>query len=156
MDCRLLCPWDSPGKNTWMGCLFFLRGIFLTQGSNPGLLHLQADSVQSETPGKPLIDGGCLQDSGWVSYCRATTATMHTTISVHCSHVRDQLGFGWVGMLTLAGYAHRSRCWLVMPLGEVTGAAQPPSCLLSCIRLTQVSSHVMAEMQESKWPHKAS
>ena len=36
---RLLCPWDSPGKNTGVGCHFFLQVIFLTQGSNPGLLH---------------------------------------------------------------------------------------------------------------------
>ena len=36
---RLLCPWDFPGKNTGVGCHFLLHGIFLTQGSNPGLLH---------------------------------------------------------------------------------------------------------------------
>ena len=36
---RLLCPWDSPGKNTGVGCHFFLQGIFPTQGSNPHLLH---------------------------------------------------------------------------------------------------------------------
>ena len=35
---RLLCPWDSPGKNTGVGCHFLLQGIFPTQGSNPGLL----------------------------------------------------------------------------------------------------------------------
>ena len=35
----LLCPQDSPGKNTGAGCHFFLQGIFPTQGSNPGLLH---------------------------------------------------------------------------------------------------------------------
>ena len=23
-----LCPWDSPGKNTKVGCHFFLQGIF--------------------------------------------------------------------------------------------------------------------------------
>jgi len=28
---RLLCPWNSPGKNTGMGCHFLLQGIFLTQ-----------------------------------------------------------------------------------------------------------------------------
>ena len=28
---------DSPGKNTGVGCHFLLQGIFLTQGSNPGL-----------------------------------------------------------------------------------------------------------------------
>ena len=31
---RLLCPWDSPGKNTGMGCYTLLQGIFLIQGSN--------------------------------------------------------------------------------------------------------------------------
>ena len=36
---RLLCPWDSPGKNTGVGCHFLLQGIFLTQGSNLCLLH---------------------------------------------------------------------------------------------------------------------
>ena len=36
MDCSL-CPWDSPGKNTGVGCHSALQGIFLTQGSNPGL-----------------------------------------------------------------------------------------------------------------------
>ena len=35
---RPLCPWDSPGKNTWMSCHSLLQGIFLTQVSNPGLL----------------------------------------------------------------------------------------------------------------------
>ena len=30
---------DSPGKNTEVGCLALLQGIFLTQGSNPGLPH---------------------------------------------------------------------------------------------------------------------
>ena len=36
---KLLCPWDSPGKNAGVGCHFLLQAIFLTQGSNPGLLH---------------------------------------------------------------------------------------------------------------------
>ena len=35
---RLLSPWDSPGKNTGVGCYALLQGIFPTQGSNPGLL----------------------------------------------------------------------------------------------------------------------
>ena len=36
---RLLCPWNFPGKNTGVGCHSLLQGIFLTQGSNPGLLN---------------------------------------------------------------------------------------------------------------------
>ena len=34
---RLLCPWNSPGKNT--GGTFLLQGIFLTKGSNPDRPH---------------------------------------------------------------------------------------------------------------------
>ena len=33
----LLCPWDSPGKNTEVGCHALLQGIFPTQGLNPSL-----------------------------------------------------------------------------------------------------------------------
>ena len=36
---RLLCPGDSPGKNTAMSCHFLLQGIFPTQRLNPGLQH---------------------------------------------------------------------------------------------------------------------
>ena len=36
---RLLCPRDFLGKDTGVRGLFLLQGIFLTQGSNPGLLH---------------------------------------------------------------------------------------------------------------------
>ena len=36
---RLLCPWDSPGKNTGVGCHALLQGIFPAQGLNPHLSH---------------------------------------------------------------------------------------------------------------------
>ena len=45
---RLLCPWDSPGENTGVGCHFPLQGIFSTQVSN---LHCQTDSLPLQ-PGK--------------------------------------------------------------------------------------------------------
>ena len=35
----LLCPWDSPGTNTGVGCHSLLQGIFLTQESNLGIPH---------------------------------------------------------------------------------------------------------------------
>ena len=50
----LLGPWDFPGKNTAVGCHFFLQGIFLTQGSHPSLLHWQADSLLLSHHGSPL------------------------------------------------------------------------------------------------------
>ena len=55
---RLLCPWNVPGKNTRVGCHFFLEGIFLTQGLNPCLLHLlcpQVDSLPLYYLGSPKI-----------------------------------------------------------------------------------------------------
>ena len=39
---KLLCPWDSPGKNTWVGSYSLLQQIFHTQETNLGLLHKQA------------------------------------------------------------------------------------------------------------------
>ena len=36
---RLLCSWNSPGKNTGVGSHSLLQEIFPTQGSNLGLLH---------------------------------------------------------------------------------------------------------------------
>ena len=38
-------PQDFPGKNIRVGSHFLLQGNFLTQGSNPHLLHWQADSL---------------------------------------------------------------------------------------------------------------
>ena len=42
VDPRLLCPWDSAGKNTGVGCHSLLQGIFPTQGSNPCLIMFPA------------------------------------------------------------------------------------------------------------------
>ena len=39
LSTRRFCPWNSPGKNTGVGCHSLFQGIFPTQGSNPGLLH---------------------------------------------------------------------------------------------------------------------
>ena len=36
---RLLCPWDSLGKNTGEDCCFLIQGTLLTQGLNLGLPH---------------------------------------------------------------------------------------------------------------------
>ena len=44
----LYSPWDSPGQKTGVGSLSLLQGIFPTQGSNPGLLHWQVDSLPPE------------------------------------------------------------------------------------------------------------
>ena len=51
-------PWDSPGKNTGVGCHALLQGILPTQGSNLNLLHLlhgQVGSLALVLPGKPYL-----------------------------------------------------------------------------------------------------
>ena len=71
------CLWDFPGKNTGVGCHFLLQGIFLTQGSNPRLLHWQADPLPLSHLGSRQLQQGVLKSplAGAVSWaatpCRA-------------------------------------------------------------------------------------
>ena len=54
----LLCSWDSPGKNTGVGCHAFLQGIFSTQGWNPSLWrvsYIAGKLFTSESLGKPPV-----------------------------------------------------------------------------------------------------
>ena len=58
-SCPTLCdpmdynPWNSPGQNTGVGSLSLLQGIFLTQGSNPGLPHCRQILYQLSHQGRP-------------------------------------------------------------------------------------------------------
>ena len=64
-------PWDTPGKNTGVGCHAFLQGIFPTDpGIKPKslcLLHWQAGSLPLAPPGKPLFKYSWLTIS--VNFC---------------------------------------------------------------------------------------
>ena len=51
---RLPRPWDSPGKNTGVGFHFLLQGIFLTQSSNPVLLHCRQILYCLSHQGSPM------------------------------------------------------------------------------------------------------
>ena len=44
----------SPGKSTGVACHFLLHGSFLTQGSNPGLLHC-SQTLLTKLRGKPPL-----------------------------------------------------------------------------------------------------
>ena len=50
-------PWNSPGKNTGVGCYSFLQKIFPTQGSNLGLLHGRQILYHLSHLGKLLFKG---------------------------------------------------------------------------------------------------
>ena len=52
---RFLCPWDSPSKNTRVGCHFLLQGIFLPQESNLCILHWQVDSLLLSHVESPIV-----------------------------------------------------------------------------------------------------
>ena len=45
LPARLLCPWDSPGKNTGVGCHALLLGIFPTQ--EPASIKIHSLLVES-------------------------------------------------------------------------------------------------------------
>ena len=47
--------WDSPGKNTGVGCYALLQGIFPTQGSNPVILYFRQIIYQLSYQGSIYI-----------------------------------------------------------------------------------------------------
>ena len=55
LSARLLFPWDSPDKNTRLGCHSLLQGIFPTQGSNPGPLPCRQILYHLSHQGTPKV-----------------------------------------------------------------------------------------------------
>ena len=55
LPARIFCPWDSPGKNTGVGCHSLSPGNLSNQGIEPGSPALQADSLPSEPPGNKFF-----------------------------------------------------------------------------------------------------
>ena len=82
MDCSLpgsSVHWDSPGKNTGVGCHTLLQGIFPTQGSNPSLPHCRWILYCQSHQGSPWI-------LDWVAY----------PFSRQTSQPRDQTGVSYI------------------------------------------------------------
>ena len=107
---RLLCPWDSPGKNTGVGCHFLLQGIFLIQWSNPGLphyrqilYHLGHQGSQSWSPllskevGVPSVI-----HTGWVSL-RDIVLSGRSQCQDYCLILLIFLGHSQAGEATMMG-----------------------------------------------------
>ena len=99
---RLLCPWDSPGKNTGVGCHFLLQGIFPTKGSNPSLPLCRQALYHLSHQGSPLIHKHALKHR-WLlkhtcahiqliySHTQLTLTNIHTHSHAHlhiynCAH----------------------------------------------------------------------
>ena len=50
----LYSPWNSPDHNSGVGSLSLLRGIFPSQGSNPGLPHCRRILYHLSHKGSPV------------------------------------------------------------------------------------------------------
>ena len=86
---RRLCPLDFTGKNTGMGCHFLLEGIFLTQGSNPRLLHWQAGSLPLSHQGSPYLEmpeNMCVL----LVLCPSLVALVVKNLPADAGHIRDE------------------------------------------------------------------
>ena len=87
MDCNspgFLCLWDFPGKNAGVGCRFLHQGIFLTQGSNPRLLHRQADSEPLSHQGSLLVPSSLWLYPVGVGFQHCTIHHVKTLILFKC------------------------------------------------------------------------
>ena len=85
----LYSPWNSPGQNTGVSSLSLLQGIFLTQGSNPGLPHCRQILYQLSHKGSPRI-------LEWVAFpfsSRSSWPRNQTQGLLHCRWILYQLSY---------------------------------------------------------------
>ena len=120
---RLLCPWDSPGKNTGVGCHSLLQGIFLTQGPNPSFLHCRQILY-------------CLSHQGSLTLRHLSSLAGKNGIPDKVqntrSHVNVQPGHSFPGIATLPSCTHWVSSSLVsgvLPWEEMSqGLTNVPAC----------------------------
>ena len=80
MYCSLpgsFCPWNSPGKNTGVGCHFLHQGIFLNQGLSLRLQHWQVGSLPLSHPRSPLCILAII-----IIYSQSQHGHLHTTVAL--------------------------------------------------------------------------
>ena len=80
---RLLCPWNSSGKNTGVCSHSLLQGNLLNPETEPRSLALQADSLSSESPGKPL-------GSIWAQLKEKAIILRTTGTAAYCNRERNR------------------------------------------------------------------
>ena len=69
---RVLCLWNSSGKNTGVGCHALLQGTFPTQGSDSCLLPWQVDSLPLSHQGSPKTKMGLVNEGLHYRVIRST------------------------------------------------------------------------------------
>ena len=75
-------PWNSPGRNTGVGSLSLLQGIFPTQGFNPGLkrTYLQSRSGLTDLENVPMVARGNVRWGAGRNSLGVWDGHIHTTI----------------------------------------------------------------------------
>ena len=76
---RLLCPWNSPGKNTGVGCYALLQETFLTQGSNLELLHCR--TILAQTVQSAPVQETQVRSLGWEDLLEKRMATCSSVLA---------------------------------------------------------------------------
>ena len=78
----MVCPWNSPGKNTEVVCHSLLQEIFLTQGSDLGLLYCRQIFYHLSYRGSPYM---CVNIQ-YLSFTSLTYFTLYDRHQVHPPH----------------------------------------------------------------------
>ena len=85
----LYSPWDSPGKNTKTSSLFLLKGIFPTQGYNPGLPHHWQILYQMRHKGsQKMLEWVSLSLLQWIFLTQVSNHGL-----LHCRWILCQLSY---------------------------------------------------------------
>ena len=89
---RLLCPWDSPGNNTWVDCHTHLQGLFLTQGSNP-VSCVSCIAVVFFTTEPPRLNPVSYQHKVWQMWWMAASCI---PLKLLCNHLGAGGSICWI------------------------------------------------------------
>ena len=87
---RLLCPWNSPSKNTGVGCHSLLQWIFPTQGLNPGLQHCRQILYLLSQQGNLFLLLHAFKNTFYPSIFSVFTFTLSFIVSVNCTEPSKQ------------------------------------------------------------------
>ena len=127
---RLLCSWNFPGKNTGVGIHSLLQGIFSTQGSNPNLLHWQADSLPLSHHGSSFLQHFVVQSLSHVQlFVTPWTAVCQASLSFTIS--RSLLQLMYIESLMPSNHLIFCRPLLLLPQSFLASGSFPMSQLFT-------------------------
>ena len=153
-------PWNSPGKNTWVGSHFLLQGIFWTQESNLGLSHCRQILYHLSHLGSPQFSSvqslSCVRlfATPWTAARQASLSITNCWSLLKLMPCRPQIAilcWSWINPFFffplekyLAGYLFLDNnsvslfsltAWLpaLAMLLLHTAFCKPPLCSLTCL-----------------------